>query len=135
MSYVDVDRIARAVQAEPEDSLWQACPCQVCRGRQLDWISTLPTGVQRERAAADHALEALLELRDGLLVNAGSRDDRVSWYAQCDNALTRYKQLNRLEGTVTVPGFLRAWRSVALKPAPRAAQPAQRSWPHESGPG
>lgn len=135
MSYVDVDRIARGIQAEPEDSLWQACPCQVCRGRQLDWISTLPTGIQRERAAAGHALEALLELRDGLLVNAGSPDDRASWYAQCDNALTRYEQLNHLDGTVTVPGFLRAWRSVALRSAPRAAQRAPQHGLMSPGPG
>lgn len=116
LSYIDVDRIARAVQAEPDDSLWQVCHCQTCRGRVLDWISTLPHEAQREQAAVGHALETLLELRDGLLVSPNQRDDRVSWAAQCGNARTRYEQLNNLDGTTSVPKFLRAWLSPAARP-------------------
>ena len=42
LSFVSVDKIALAVQSNPDDSLWTACTCPTCNGRQLDFIASLP---------------------------------------------------------------------------------------------
>jgi hypothetical protein len=93
LTYVAVDKIAVAVQANPDDSLWQPCTCRTCRARQLDWIARLPDQQTKERAAFGHALEMLFDLRDGLVVSGDRGDRQRSWRAHCSNALARYEQL------------------------------------------
>ncbi|MGH3943369.1 MAG: hypothetical protein ACRDTG_33055 [Pseudonocardiaceae bacterium] len=115
LSYIDVARIALAVQADPDDSLWLPCECAVCGYRTLDWLSTLPDAAQQRRAAFGHAWETLLDLRDALVAATSSPADRqASWRAHCENAIARFQGVNGGGASWSAPPFLRCWRSLPL---------------------
>lgn len=107
LSFIGVDKIARAVQKDPENSLWAACTCQVCAGRQLDWIAQLTEREQQERAAFGHALEMLFDLRDHLLRTPADRPQ--SWRAHCDAARCRYDELEAAGFDWKRPPALNSW--------------------------
>lgn len=113
LSYVDIARIARAVQADPDDSLWLPCECATCRYRPLDWLSTLTDADSQQRAASGHALEMLFDLRDALIAGSPSAADRqASWLAHCDNAIARFQGVDGGGASWSPPPFLRCWRSL-----------------------
>lgn len=115
LSYVDVARIARAVQADPDDSLWWPCECATCKCRPLDWLSTLADADAQQHAASGHALEMLFDLRDALITASASATDRqASWRAHCDNAIARFQGIDSGGGNWSAPAFLRCWRSLSL---------------------
>lgn len=115
LSYIDIARIARAVQADPDDSLWLPCECAVCGYRTLDWLSTLTDEAQQRRAAFGHAVETLFELRDALVAGTCSPADRqASWRAHCENAIARFEGVDGGGASWSAPPFLRCWRSLPL---------------------
>lgn len=118
LAFVAVDRIALAVQADPDDSLWQPCLCSACRGHQLDWIATLDGEAERQRAASTHAFESLFGLHDHLLRGSGTAR-KASWRAHCDNALARYAQLGEGSQEWGAPAFLRHWSQVPIPASAR----------------
>ncbi|WP_433555814.1 hypothetical protein ACQPWY_25805 [Pseudonocardia xinjiangensis] len=111
LSFVAVDKIARAVQADPENSLWMACTCQACAGRQLEWIHYLRDRDEQQAAAFGHALEILFDLRDHLVSPAlNPKDRQLSWREHCGAALARYDELHDAgQEWPTAPNFLRQW--------------------------
>jgi hypothetical protein len=118
LSYVDIGRIARAVQADPDDSLWRPCECPTCRYQPLDWLSTLTDAGLQRRAAFGHSLQVLFELRDELLARSGTPADRqASWHAHCENAIARFQGVNGGGANWSAPPHLRCWRSLP-QPAP-----------------
>lgn len=115
LSYIDIQRIARAVQADPDDSLWLPCECAICGYRSLDWLSTLTDEAEQQRAAFGHALETLFDLRDALVAGTCSPADRqASWRAHCENAIARFQGIAGGGASWSAPPFLRCWRSVPL---------------------
>lgn len=114
LSYIAIEKIALAVAADPDDSLWTACLCPACKGRQLDTIAQAP---EHERAgrAFGHALHTLFDLRDHLIGRAANQVARQqSWHEHCSSALARYDQLDAAGQGWTVPAFLRNWYRVPV---------------------
>lgn len=115
LAFIDVARIARAVQADPDDSLWRPCECPTCGYRTLDWLSTLTDEDAQQRAAFGHALQMLFDLRDELIARSACPADRqASWRAHCDNAIVRFAGVNDGGAHWSTPPFLRCWRSLPL---------------------
>lgn len=115
LSYIAVNRIALAVQTNPDDSLWLECECSACGYQALDWISTLTEEKAQETAAFTHALEMLFDLRDGLLVGSTSATDRqLSWRAQCENAIFRFQDVETGAEPWTAPALLQHWHKLPL---------------------
>lgn len=114
LSFVAIDKIALAVQADPDDSLWTACVCPSCKGRQLDTIAQAPEH-ERPARAFGHALHTLFDLRDHLV---GRTPDQIarqtSWREHCGSALARYEELDHAGQAWTVPPFLRNWHKVPI---------------------
>ena len=118
LAFVAVDRIATAVRADPEDSLWQPCECPSCGGRQLNTLAQLSDPARTERSFG-HAVHALLDLRDALVPRGSSPvDRRLSWRAHCGSALHRYAELGGPVSGWNAPPALRHWHDV---PVPVAA--------------
>lgn len=118
LSYIAVDRIAQAVQSDPDDSLWLPCECVACNYRTLNWISTLTDEEDKERAAFTHALEMLFGLRDELMTGSLPEADRqAGWRAQCSNAMFRFQAVDNggVDGW-SPPPFLRYWHGLPLAP-------------------
>ena len=114
LSFHTVDRIARAVAADPESLLWNGCPCLTCNGRTLDHIAMAPDHEQAPRAFG-HALRVLFELRDGLLGHSTDPTERqLSWRAQCDSAAFRFDEINDSGQMWRVPKFLSNWYAVPV---------------------
>jgi hypothetical protein len=118
LSFHTVDRIARAVQADPDSLLWTGCPCPTCNGRTLDHIATAPEHEQGPRAFG-HALHMLFALRDGLIgrtvhraADAIARQE--SWREQCSSAAFRFDEIHDAGQAWKVPAFLRNWRAVPV---------------------
>ena len=114
LAYITIDKIVLAIAADPDSSLWTACTCPSCNGRQLDTIVAAPAHRQVERAFG-HALHTLFDLRDHLV---GRTTDpaarRISWREHCSSALTRYLELDDAGQQWTVPAFLRNWYRVPV---------------------
>lgn len=115
LSFVDINRVALAVQDNPEDSLWRPCECPTCGYRALDWISTLGSEEEQQRAAFGHALEMLFALRDEVYGDSSSPVERqLSWRENCGNAIFRFRELEW-----SVPRFLPCWHAIPIrKPMP-----------------
>jgi hypothetical protein len=118
LSFHTIDRIARAVAADPDSLLWTGCPCPTCNGRTLDHIATAPDHEQAPRAFG-HALHMLFALRDGLVgqpvhraIDAIARQE--SWREQCSSAAFRFDEIHEAGQTWRVPAFLRNWRAVPV---------------------
>ncbi len=114
LSYVAIEKIALAVAADPDDSLWTACLCPACKGRQLDTIAQAPEH-ERPGLAFGHALHTLFDLRDHLVGRAVDRVARQeSWRQHCSSALGRYDELGADGQGWKVPAFLRNWNRVPV---------------------
>lgn len=114
LAFVSLDRIATAVRAAPEDSLWTACECPSCNGRQLDQLARLDEPERTDRAFG-HALHMLLDLRDGLVpVHAGAAARQRSWRAHCGSALNYHEGLRRGPARWAAPTALRFWHDVPV---------------------
>jgi hypothetical protein len=111
LAYVGVDRIATAVQADPDEPMW-TCDCATCKQRALDWLATIEQRPARERAAFSHSIEVLLDLRDELCRRASPAERQASWQAHLVNADSRYDQIELESAALTRPGFLSAWLAV-----------------------
>lgn len=112
LSFVAIEKIALAVAANPDDSLWTACLCPACKGRQLDAIAQAPM-VDRSAWAFEHALHTLFELRDHVVARGTDHIARqVSWREHCGAALARYSELDDAGQDWRVPPFLRRWFEV-----------------------
>jgi hypothetical protein len=123
LTYLDVNKIAKAVQALPDSSLWRPCECPTCRYNTLDWMSMLSTREAQEAAAFSHALEMLWDLRDEL-IGSPSRpvpSRALSWDAACSEARSRFQELRSehdRRGWPTPP-HLSHWSSM---PTPRSEE-------------
>lgn len=115
LSFVTVERIAFAVAADPDNSLWTACVCPSCKGRTLDTIAQAPEHERASRAFG-HAVHVLFELRDDLIGRAtGPAARQVSWREHCSSAVVRYSELHDSGQEWRRPAFLTQWLAV---PAP-----------------
>jgi hypothetical protein len=114
LSFTSIDEIAWAVQANPDGSLWTACVCPTCGGRQLDSIARAWEHEQPVRAFT-HALYTLFELRDHLLGECPGRAARqVSWQELCGVALTHFGELRVAGQEWTEPEFLQHWYNLPV---------------------
>jgi hypothetical protein len=111
LAFVGVDRIATAVQADPDDRMW-ACDCATCKQRTLDWLATVAPRPPRERAASAHSVEVLLDLRDELCRRSSPAERQASWRAHLDNACSRYDQIEQESRALSRPAFLGSWLAV-----------------------
>ncbi|MEU4660261.1 hypothetical protein AB0F83_00745 [Micromonospora chalcea] len=115
LSYISVDKIALAAQADPDDMLWQ-CACESCRTRPLSMLAIHPWPDQA-RLAFCHSLETLLDLRDHLLPPGSTAASRIeSWRALCQNAQFRHLDVESTTDKWDPPAFLGRWLD-ALEPA------------------
>ncbi|MGI5151320.1 hypothetical protein ACQEVC_33980 [Plantactinospora sp. CA-294935] len=115
LSFISVDKIALAAQADPDDVLWQ-CDCDACRTRPLSMLAIHPWPEQ-ERLAFRHSLEVLLDLRKSLLSPGSTRASRTeSWRARCQNAQFRHYDVESSTDKWEPPTFLGRWLE-ALEPA------------------
>lgn len=111
LAYIGVDRIATAVQADPDEPMW-ACYCATCKQRTLDWLVTVGPRPARERAAFTHSVEVLLDLRDDLCRRSSPAQRQASWRAHLANAESRYDEIEQESRALTRPAFLAAWLAV-----------------------
>nr|QEO75058.1 hypothetical protein [uncultured bacterium] len=94
----------RGVQHTPDLShLWE-CTCTTCNGRPLDWLATLPTGLQAFR----HSIEHLGLLRDELFT-AGPLLP-LAWHERCNAAAALHTEVRVELPDWRTPPFLNAWR-------------------------
>ncbi|MFC4948381.1 hypothetical protein [Pseudonocardia sp. GCM10023141] len=114
LAYVDIQRIAVAVQSDPESSLWRECPCPGCKGEPLDRLARLSSRDEQGRAAFVHALVTLFDLRAGLLQDPDPVVRQASWRGHCDHALTRYLEMEDVALGWNRPDALRYWFEVEV---------------------
>lgn len=115
LSYISVDKIALAAQADPDDMLWR-CACEACRTRPLSMLAIHPWPDQA-RLAFSHSLETLLDLRDHLLAPGSTAASRIeSWRALCQNAQFRHLEVESTTDKWDPPAFLGRWLD-AMAPA------------------
>jgi hypothetical protein len=119
LAYVGLDRIAAAAQADPDDQMW-VCGCSTCNERTLDWLATIESRTERERAAFTHSAEVLMDLRDELHRVAGPAR-AASWRAHLANAAARYAEIAAESGAAPRPEFLPAWLSATDRARARPA--------------
>jgi hypothetical protein len=94
LAYVQLDKIDLAIQADPDNVLWE-CDCRVCNGQSLDWLGSAPVP---ESASYLHSLETLYRIRNDLLGNAATQAERrAAWIAQCDSAVFQHLDINKWE--------------------------------------
>lgn len=117
LAYVSVDRVAQAVQADPDNDMW-VCRCRTCAGQAMDWFRMTPDVDKRERDAFCHSIETLQRIRSDLLLPGTSTERRAaSWAARCDNALFRLEEVGAEEQPWRTPPMLEHW--TALRPPTR----------------
>jgi hypothetical protein len=109
MSYLSLDKITLASQADPDDSLWN-CDCDACHRVSIRELSIQPFE-RKEELAFVHSIEALMTLRDRLLKPGSTRAQRaVSWRVSCQNAQFRHMEVESVTDKFPPPAFLRRWQ-------------------------
>lgn len=108
LSYVSLEKIVAAVQAEPDNQMW-VCGCRSCNGETIDQIYMRG---DRETAAFIHSIEMLRELRAGLMVDPSPVTRTASWASQCDDALFRAEEMTAIDPSWPSPRMLAHWTAV-----------------------
>lgn len=113
LAYVDVNRIAAAVQDNPDEPMWR-CDCAECKVERLDWLAGLGSREQQEQAAFTHSLHVLLDLHDHLHRAPDPGRRRASWLAHVANAVYRWEEIRaESQPSWSTPKFLQSWQAVA----------------------
>ncbi|UWP80843.1 hypothetical protein Dfulv_37775 [Dactylosporangium fulvum] len=113
LSYRRLGAIARAKRGRADPQLW-GCACEVCDGRDVDWMADLPER-EREVPAFEHSIRVLRQLREELLgEGVPAEASRRSWTARCVDAAYRSREL----GWPPAP-MLAHWREAAPRPVAR----------------
>lgn len=113
LSYVSLEKIFAAVQADPENQLW-VCGCLSCKGETIDQIHMRS---DRETAAFVHSIDMLRGLRAGLLSDPSPASRAAAWASECSNALFRADEMTDIDETWPAPDMLAHW--AAVHPATR----------------
>jgi hypothetical protein len=127
LSYVWLDKIALAVQADRDNKMWE-CTCRVCGGQTLDWLGSAP---EPETVAFQHSLEMLYQIRRDLMGRdtiagselATSAERRQSWIAQCDSALFQHEAVLSTMYRWDPPKTLGNWISLGPQVFPQPSTP------------
>ena len=109
MSYISLQKIMLAAQADPDDVLWQCC-CEACSRVPIRELY-IHEHERQERLAFVHSVDTLMQLRDALLTPGSTRAQRIqSWHAHCQSAQFRHMEIESTTDRSEPPTFLRRWQ-------------------------